>query len=110
MVFFLAFFFKKKVSFISYSVFPLYRKNYFSDPSLGGGKIEIKERKNKPLLAARLLTITPLGSNEIRKKQGTSIKECALFFKVSERTIIRRLSNNSLVEYENKNLILKNNT
>ena len=36
-----------------------------------------------------------------------SIKECALFFKVSERTIIRRLSNNSLVEYENKNLILK---
>ena len=38
-----------------------------------------------------------------------SIKECALFFKVSERTIIRRLIKGSLVEYENQNLIFKNN-
>jgi hypothetical protein len=36
-----------------------------------------------------------------------SIKECALFFKVSERTINRRLDKSSLIEYENQTLIFK---
>ena len=36
-----------------------------------------------------------------------SIKECALFFKVSDRTINRRLDKGYLVEYENQILIFK---
>lgn len=36
-----------------------------------------------------------------------SIKECALFFKVSDRTINRRLENGSIVKYENQELIFK---
>jgi hypothetical protein len=37
----------------------------------------------------------------------SSIKNCALFFNVDSRTIIRRLDKGSILEYKGENLVLK---
>ena len=49
-------------------------------------------------------------SSRLRRFQSKtpgSIKNCALFFKVDSRTIIRRLDNRSIFEYNGVNLVLK---
>jgi len=53
------------------------------------------------------ISVEALDEKGILIDSFSSIKECALFFGVSERTIIRRLDKGSFFEYNGKNLVFK---
>jgi hypothetical protein len=77
--------------------------NYEVQPD---GKILIKSlgtyRKGRGNVGVRVL-----GENEELIFNFNSIKECALFFNVHSRTIIRRLDSGSFTEFKGKNLVFK---